>query len=99
MAEAQRPMICNLASLIFRVNPPHTLFGNPDFSRHPTERLRYVCLFDVVIYQENPVKSDISFSGHDEHDADSRALYQNWGGEAIKLYFQSNDFSCRYSTV
>jgi len=48
MAEAQRPMICDQAALIFRVNPPHTLSGNPDFSRHPTERLRYVCVFDAV---------------------------------------------------
>jgi hypothetical protein len=30
-----------------------------------------------VIYQENTVKPGISFSGHDEHDTKSRALYQN----------------------
>jgi hypothetical protein len=48
MAEAQRPMICNLASLISRVNRPRTLSGNPDFAGHPTEQLRYVCVFDAV---------------------------------------------------
>jgi len=48
MAEAQRPMLSNLASLISRVNRPHTLSGNLDFTRHPTERLWYVCVFDAV---------------------------------------------------
>ncbi len=41
--------------LTFRVNPPHTLFGNPDFAGHPTERLWYVCVFDAVICRKIPL--------------------------------------------
>jgi len=36
--------------------------------------------------QENPAESGISISGHDEHVPESRALYQNWGWVAIKLW-------------
>jgi len=32
---------------------------------------------------ENPVNPETSCSGHDAHEPDSRALYQNWVGRAI----------------
>jgi hypothetical protein len=35
--------------------------------------------------QVNPAESDISISASDEHVAESRALYQKWGGGAIYM--------------
>jgi hypothetical protein len=47
-------MVRDLAMLNFRVNPPHTLSGNPAFAGHPTERLRHVCVFDAFGYRDDP---------------------------------------------
>jgi hypothetical protein len=42
-------MILHQGVLTSRVNPPHTLSGNPlEVAGHPTGRLWYACVFDAA---------------------------------------------------